>query len=174
MKLSNKAHTTGNKPFVAPFGDVTAEKTSQLKMLKLKVIDARMILQQAEAAYESYQAKAELFTNLLDQAKTHLNFVTGQENQITDSSQKVVSLGETAVQAIETADDTFADTNQLLTMVQGVVDATLKAATNIMLSAELIMRRKATNPLISSELVSDGGEGGVAGGMMRARRVPGV
>jgi hypothetical protein len=137
------------------FQDVTAEKTTRIKHLERQVENAKDNLAKAEATYNSYQSKSELFDELLAQDSNTMSIMTDQENLAVDLSQKVNSLFDTATVAIGTANDTYADTQALLKSVQKVVDATLLAATDITLSAELIMKRKASNPLISSELVSE-------------------
>lgn len=137
------------------FQDVTAEKTTRIKHLERLVENAKDNLAKAEATYNSYQSKSELFDQLLGQDSNTLAIMTDQENLAVDLSQKVNSLFDTATVAIGTANDTYADTQALLKSVQKVVDATLSAATDITLSAELITKRKASNPLISSELVSE-------------------
>lgn len=137
------------------FEDVTAEKTARIEQLKRLVEDAKKQLAQTEAAYESFQAKSQLFEELLAKSENKLAVATMQDNLAVDASQKVKSLSQTATVATATADDTYADTKGLLTQVQKVVEATLEAATQITLTAEFIMNRKFSNPLISSQLVTD-------------------
>ena len=144
-----------SKSYKKPFEDVTAEKTARIKHLKRLVQDARKELAAAESSYESFESKAELFASLLANATSKLNFLTNQDNLTVDTSQKVKSLYSTAKVAISTANDTYADTQSLLKKVQRVVEATLEAATEITLTAEFIMSRKASNSLISSQLVTD-------------------
>lgn len=137
------------------FQDVTAEKSTRIEHLKRKVEDAKNEQAKAEATFNSFSSKSELFEQLHDQAQSTLDIMTDQENQASELVQKVNSLFNTATVAIGTANDTYLDTKKLLGSVQKVVDATLAAATDITLSAELIMKRKAANPLISSELVTE-------------------
>ncbi|GHE63746.1 hypothetical protein [Roseivirga thermotolerans] len=137
------------------FQDVTAEKSTRIKHLQRMVEEAKDKLAKAEATYNSYASKSELFDQLHANASNTLSVMTDQENLASDLVQKVNSLFETATVAIGTANDTYSDTKKLLQSVQRVVDATLAAATDISLSGELIMKRKAANPLISSELVSE-------------------
>lgn len=137
------------------FEDVTAQKTSRIKHLKRLVEDAKKALADSEATYEAFQAKSELFNELLTNATSRLNEMNSQDNLAIDTGQKVKSLFNTASVAVTTANDTYADTKHLLRTVQEVVESTLNAATDIALSAELIMTRKAANPLISSQLVTD-------------------
>ncbi|WP_421872478.1 hypothetical protein [Marinoscillum sp.] len=151
----SKVKMTPSRKYKKVFEDITAEKTSRIKHLKRKVQDAKKQLAEAEAKYESFESKAELFQNLLAQATNRLTVLTSEDNLVSDSSQKVKSLYNTASVSIVTANDTYADTKSLLDNVQKVVEATLAAATEITLAAERIMKRKAANPLISSQLVTD-------------------
>lgn len=137
------------------FQDVTAEKTTKIKYLERQVENAKDKVAKAESTYNSYESKSELFDQLLDQANNTLSIMTDQENLAVDLCQKINSLFDTATVAIGTANDTYTDTKKLLASVQQVVDVTLQAATDITLSSELITKRKAANPLISSELVSE-------------------
>ncbi len=156
MSTINPTSPTSSKPeYKKVFEDVTAEKTSRIEQLKRLVEDAKKQLAQTEAAYESFQAKSELFEQLLASSENKLTVATMQDNLAVDASQKVKSLNHTASIATATADDTYADTKSLLSQVQKVVDATLEAATQITLTAEFIMNRKFSNPLISSQLVTD-------------------
>lgn len=137
------------------FQDVTAEKTTRIKHLQRMVEEAKNKLAKAEATFNSYASKSELFDQIHEDASNTLSVMTSQENLASDLVQKVNSLFQTATVAIGTANDTYLDTKKLLHSVQKVVEATLAAATDITLSAELIMKRKAANPLISSELVTE-------------------
>lgn len=151
----NNTKTSKSRSFKKTFQDVTAQKTARIKHLQRVVQDAQLELAEAEATFESFEAKAELFAALLANAQNKLGVMTTQDNMATDASQKVQSLFHTATAAISTANDTYSDTQNLLKAVQKVVEATLSAATDIVQSAELIMTRKAANPLISSQLVTD-------------------
>ncbi|MEP1032658.1 hypothetical protein [Ekhidna sp.] len=155
MSTRNVTSSAAKPEYKKVFEDVTAEKTSRIERLKRLVEDAKKQLAQAEAGYESFQAKTTLFEELLAKAENKLSVATMQDNLGVDASQKVKSLQNTAKTATATADDTYADTKGLLTKVQKVVEATLKAATQITLTAEFIMNRKFSNPLISSQLVTD-------------------
>lgn len=138
-----------------PFQDITALKTAQINELKLQVQAAKKTLAITQAAYDSYAAKSALFDTLLSEATNRLTVLTNQDNLAVDLSQKTTSLHNTCERSVRTANDTYADTKDLLESVQEVVRATIDAATDIQLSAELIMKRKAANPLISSELVTE-------------------
>ncbi|MEP0984334.1 hypothetical protein [Ekhidna sp.] len=141
--------------YIGVFDDVTAEKTSRIEKLKRLVEDAKKELAQAQAAYESFQEKSALFQQLLSKAESKLTVATTQDNLAVEASQKVESMQQTAKAATATADDTYADTQKLLDNVQQVVEATLKASTQITITAEFIMNRKFSNPLVSSQLVTD-------------------
>ncbi|MEQ9405968.1 MAG: hypothetical protein RIM99_20420 [Cyclobacteriaceae bacterium] len=152
---TSKMDTLHPAKYKKPFQDVTAEKTARIQHLKRLVEDAKKQLAQSEAAYESFQQKSILFQELLAKAENKLSVMTAQDNLAVDASQKVKSLYKTAQTAIATADDTYVDVKGLLSKVQKVVESTLEAATHITLTAEYIMNRKFSNPLISSQLVTD-------------------
>tara|TARA_R110001599_G_scaffold141403_1_gene321758 strand:- start:2074 stop:4209 length:2136 start_codon:yes stop_codon:yes gene_type:complete len=135
--------------------DLSAQKAAAIYNLKRLVEDAKKSLAEAEAVYESFQEKSVLFDSLLNNSIDRITVMTDQNKLAVDTSQKVNSLSETVKTALQTANNTYSATSHLLMSVQQVVDATLDAATEVKLSAELIMKRKAANPLISSELVAD-------------------
>ena len=155
MSTSNISSLSRKKALKKTFEDITAEKTARIKHLKRLVQDAKKELAEAEASYSSFESKAELFSELLGEANNKLTTLTSQDDLSVDSSQKVKSLYHLATNAMSTANDTYADAQELLRNVQKVVTATLSATTEITLAAERIMTRKASNPLISSQLVAD-------------------
>jgi hypothetical protein len=145
---SNQGHSKKSSVDLA-----TQKKTAINKLISL-VEDAKRSLAEAEADYDSFQRKSELFDSLLNSAVDRLTVMTDQNNLAVDTSQKMNSLAQTTEIANQTAKKTYSDTSNLLNSVQQVVDATLNAATDITLTTELIIKAKASNPLISSELVT--------------------
>ena len=136
------------------FQDVTAEKSATVKELERAVEDARKRVADAQATYNSFATKSQLMNGILSEASAHLTAMSTHDKMTMDSVQKVHSLTESAIDAMATSKDTYIDTEEMLKSIQEVVYATIEAATEIALTAELILQRKATNPLISSQLVS--------------------
>ncbi|MCE7991212.1 MAG: hypothetical protein HEP71_04495 [Roseivirga sp.] len=152
-QLTNIESQNGNQ-FKRPFEDVTAEKSARIKQLQRELEEARKELADAEATYQSFMSKSTLMNSILAEAGNAVVMMTSEDKLALDAGQKAKSLGETSVKAMLTAKNTYVDCQNMLVAVQKVVEATLEAATDITLTAELIMKRKATNPLISSQLVS--------------------
>ncbi|MDW3211141.1 MAG: hypothetical protein ABJO02_00425 [Reichenbachiella sp.] len=155
MKTTGMTELKPLSSFKKAFDDVTAQKTERIGKLKRMVEDAKKVLADAEATYQSFESKNELFQNLLGEAGNRLTEMTAQDNLAVDASQKVKSLNNTAQVAISTANDTYADTKKMLKSVQQVVQMTLAAAIDISALAETIMSAKSSNPLISSQLVEE-------------------
>jgi hypothetical protein len=133
--------------------DLAAQKATAINKLMMLVEDDKRSLAEAEADYESFEAKSELLDALLNSAIARLTVMTNQNNLAVEASQKVNLLLQTIKIANQMAKKTYSDTHNILISVQQVVDTTLSAATDMTLSAELIIKRKASNPLIASELV---------------------
>jgi hypothetical protein len=137
-----------------PLLDLTAQKAATINKLIILVEDAKRALAEAEATYESVQAKSDDLDSLLKSATDGLTIMTDQNSLALDVSQEVNSLAQTTKVALQTANKTYSDTQNLLKSAQQVVDATISAATEITLTAQVIMKAKASNALISSELVT--------------------
>lgn len=135
--------------------NITAKKTSTLQNLQRQVNDATTIAAKAEAQYDSFVNKAQLFRDLLTQATTELNTVKGQWNLFLTLKSSLKALEETSDESTEIAQVSYSDTKKLIKKWEDVVQQTLEAADAINLASTFINKRKASNPLISNDLVAD-------------------
>uniref|UniRef100_UPI00404721A1 hypothetical protein n=1 Tax=Roseivirga sp. TaxID=1964215 RepID=UPI00404721A1 len=136
-------------------GNLEVQKAKIINNLIKLVESAKLSCVKAEASYQFFVADAELQHSFLKSATDQLAAMTHQRSLIDHASQNVDSLTKVTAIASQTADHTYANVLKLLSLTEEVVNAVIDAASEIVLSAELIMKRKASNPLISSELVSD-------------------
>lgn len=135
--------------------NITAKKTSTLQGLQRQVNDATTIAAKAEAKYESYVNKAQLFQDLLTQATNDLAVVKGQWNLFLALKSSLHAVEETCDDASLVAGTTYKGVRKLIKKWEDVVQQTLEAADAINLASDYINKRKASNPLISNDLVSD-------------------
>lgn len=135
--------------------NITAIKTATIQSLKRQFNDATTIAAKAEAAYESYVNKVQLFKDLNTQASTDLTVVTGQWAQFLTLKSSLNALAETSDDCNLVAQVTNDKIRRLVKKWEQVVQQTLEAADAINLASDYINKRKASNTLISSDLVAD-------------------
>lgn len=135
--------------------DTTAAKTSTIYGLKRTVDADTTVVAAAQSKYDSFVAKSQTFTELLAQAENDL--VTAENNWELFLQLK---------SSLEALDTTSGDSNRISVVTydelkatilhwEAVVRQTIVAADAIHLAAEYIVDRKASNPLISNDLVVD-------------------
>lgn len=134
--------------------DVTARQTNKIEFLKRQVNDAETVLAKATSKYDSFVTKAELFTALYAEAEVDQQTAESYWKTFLQVKSDLKALNSTADEANLVGVDAFHDVRQLILAWEQVTTDTLKAAEVIVLAAEYIDKRKASNPLISSELVS--------------------
>ncbi|QHS56456.1 hypothetical protein GWR56_13245 [Mucilaginibacter sp. 14171R-50] len=133
---------------------VTEKKKSELDALTLQVTDAQYTVQQLQAIVDSLTVKAANFQAYLVtndnnrvQALNNKNLVT----QIVQSATTLQQNSETAFNAIVIAD---AKTRDVAVGVKALIDKLIYAAEVINKLSNLIIRKKALNPLINDDLVT--------------------
>lgn len=136
------------------FPNITQKKTAKINRLKNSVKNATKRVETTQASLEAATVKAELFDGLLNEARGRLKVATTQLYTASKGIQNLKSLENTDEEAQVAVKNTQQDANRLLAEVQAVTVATLSAASAITEMARLITERKASNPLISSELVN--------------------
>ena len=135
--------------------DVTAQKSNKIEFLERMVNDASTVFSMAESKYNSFVEKAAIFANLYNEAETDLQKAEGYWKLFLQVKSDLDGLTKTANEANLVAADAFHDIKQLICEWEDVTSETLKAAEAITLTANYIQKRKASNPLISNDLVND-------------------
>lgn len=135
--------------------NITAIKTATLQNLQRQYNDATTIAAKAETRYEAYVNKAQLFKDLYNQATTDLTTVTSQWTMFLTLKSSLQALGETSDDSNLVADVSYNNIRKLVRKWEQVVQQTLEAADAINLATDYINKRKASNALISSDLVTD-------------------
>lgn len=135
--------------------DVTAKKSTKIEYLQLQVNDASTVVAKADSKYKSFVEKANIFTELYNEAAADLQTAEGYWKLFFQIKSDLEALKETANEANLIAVDVQRDIRQLIIAWEEVTADTLKAAEAIVLTARYIQKRKASNPLISNDLVKD-------------------
>lgn len=137
-----------------PF-DVTAKKSNKIEFLQRMVNDASTVFAKAESKYNSFVEKANIFAELYNEAEVDLQTAEGYWKQFLQVKSDIKALNDTANEANLIAVDAHHDVRKLIIAWEEVTSETLKAAEAIVLTSNYIQKRKASNPLISDDLVKD-------------------
>lgn len=135
--------------------DVTMSQTNKVKYLQRMVNDAETVLAKAQSKYDSFVIKANTFSALYTEAEADKQTAEGYWKQFEQVKSDLRALKQTADEANRIAVDAFFDVKKLILEWENVVSSAINSGEAIMLSAEYIQKRKASNPLISNDLVSD-------------------
>lgn len=136
------------------YPNITQKKTAEINRLKTEVTAATRKTETSRAALEAAIIKSELYGGLLVNAQARLNTATEELYQSSRAAQNLESLEQSDKMAVEVVNETRERINTLIAQVQAVANTTLNAASSISEMSRLIIDRKASNPLISSELVN--------------------
>ncbi len=135
--------------------DVTSRKSNKIEFLIRQVNDAKTVVSKAEAKYQSFVEKANTFAVLYAEAAAELGTTEIYWRQFLQVQSDLNGLHKTGGEANLIAVDAFYNVQKLIKDWEDVVAQTLKAAEAIILTAEYIEKRKASNKLISADLVND-------------------
>jgi hypothetical protein len=135
--------------------DITARKTSTLRSLQRQLNDATTVAAKTESTYESFVNKAQFFSDLYKQATADLNTLNTQWTQFLTVKSSILALEQTSDESNLVAQVTNNNIKKLVKKWEQVVLHTLEAADAINLASDYINKRKASNILISADLVSD-------------------
>lgn len=132
---------------------ITESKKAELDMLTRQVIDAQLELEQQQAIVNSLTAKSTQFNAYLVTAgnnKSHALANKEQVIQLVQSATDLLGNSKTAFSASVKADS---KTQELATVMKDLIDKLIFSAEVVNKLANVIIRKKALNPLISDDLV---------------------
>lgn len=135
--------------------DVTAQKSNKIEFLQRMVDDASTTFALATSKYNSFVEKAATFTALYDEAVVDLTTAEAYWKQFLQVESDINALKQTADESNLIAVEAFHGVKELICQWEDVTSETIKAAEAITLTSEFIQKRKASNPLISDDLVND-------------------
>ena len=136
------------------YPNITQQKTAEINRLKNKVIDSTKQKEVAQAAFQAAVEKSELCQRLLTDAQARLVTATQEFDLGAKANQNLLSTMTSDEEANANACQTREQIDQLIAQVQAVVTTTITASSAIVETSRIITDRKASNPLISSDLVT--------------------
>ena len=140
-------------PIVRTHG-VTEKKKAELDALIIEVLDAQHDVDQYQAMVDSLLEKSMKFQVYLSDADSDRAKTLSNRNMVDSLLQSVIDLYGNSKIANTEATDADARTKALATQINTVVNKLIYSADIIKKLGNLVVRRKAQNPLISDELVS--------------------
>lgn len=135
--------------------NITAIRTSTLQNLIRQYNDATTIAATADAAYQSYVSKADMYQNLYTQAVANSTTLNAQWGMFLQLKSSLSSLSQTSDDCNLVADVSYNNIQKLVRTWEKVLQKTVEAADAINMASDFIVKRKAANPLISNDLVND-------------------
>ena len=133
---------------------VTERKKAELDLLTEEVIDAEHDVQQFQAMVESLSEKSAKFTALLDTAEARRAQALNNWNSVKEVKQDFEELKYGSEIALEEMSDTQVTVDDLTSRLTKMIKELIYSSEMIEKLSNLVVRRKAQNPLISDELIS--------------------
>lgn len=133
---------------------VTEKKKAELDALTIQVTDAQYEVQQLQAIVDSLTVKAANFQAVVEVNDNNKNQALSNKNMLTQILQSALALRDnsnTAFNGIVIAD---AKTQQVAKSIKTLIDKLIYAAEVVNKLSNLIIRKKALNPLINDDLVA--------------------
>ncbi|NOS93273.1 MAG: hypothetical protein HOP30_15250 [Cyclobacteriaceae bacterium] len=135
--------------------NITAIRTNTLQNLIRQYNDATTTAATADAAYQSYCNKADMYQNLYTQAVTNTATINAQWAMFLQLKSSLAALSQTSDDCNLVADVSYNNIQKLVKKWEQVLQKTVEATDAINLASDYIIKRKASNPLISNDLVND-------------------
>ncbi|SEB37473.1 hypothetical protein SAMN04489761_0257 [Tenacibaculum sp. MAR_2009_124] len=132
---------------------VTEQKKETLDSLSNQVLDAQNEVAQLQAIVQSLTEKSNKLTNQLNLAEENKKQTLSNKelgDEVISKVKELDQLSETAVSEVEIAN---AKSKSCATQVKNLIDKLIYSSEVINKLANLVIRKKALNPLISDELV---------------------
>lgn len=133
---------------------ITEKKKAELDALTLEVLDAQHDVQQFQAIVASLNEKFQKFQGFLDEASANANSTLINKNLVEQLVQSVIDLRKNSNITFTEMGLADASTQNLSVQVNSLIGKLIFAAEIINKLANVIIRNKAVNPLISDEMVS--------------------
>lgn len=142
------------KPRVSRMYGVTERKKEELDALTLQVLDAQQQVDQYQAIVASLTAKLSSFNAMLATADANRTGALNNKNtvdQVVQNYSDLLNASTNAFTAMAMADQ---QTKQLTQHISKLINKLIYSAEVINKLGTYVVRKKATNPLVSDELVS--------------------
>lgn len=139
---------------------ITEKKKAELDELALQVLDAQHDVDQYQAIVSALTLKLSDFESFLATAENNRAIALTNKNQMNQLAQGIQDLSENSVLAFNEMVLADGKTKDLAVQVKEVMDKLIYAVEIINKLANIVISKKALNPLISDELISMIGQAG--------------
>jgi hypothetical protein len=139
---------------------ITESKKESLDNLTTKVLDAQFVVDQDQAVVTSLTDKWNNFSALLAAAEAKRTLTLNNKNQVDLLVQSALDLKNNSQVALNELAQADIKTKELAPVIKEVMNKLIYSAEVINKLASTIIRKKALNPLISDELISQVGVAG--------------
>jgi len=133
---------------------ITEKKKSELDTLKNLVIDAQADVQQQQVIVTSLTEKAARYQSYLLVADNNRTHALNNKNLIDQVIQNAYDLGYNSTNAFSNMISANEDTEQVASSVSTLINKLIYSVEIINKLANLVIRKKALNPLISDDLIT--------------------
>jgi len=140
---------------ISRYKDITRSKTITINQLTQDVKNATTTKAKASASYDSFVSKQQMYTELLALAEADYTTKKANWDLLLTLRSSLLSLKETADITNQVAQMSDEHVRDMIVSWQKVTDETIRAADSINLTANYIVQRKASNQLLSNDLVND-------------------
>jgi len=139
---------------------ITERKKAELDALELDILDAQQEVEQYRAITESLSAKLDRFRSFLAIADSNRAKALSNKNLMYQLAQSAHDLLKNSDITMKSTDKAQSNTAVLAKKIKDVMDKLIYCAEMLDKLANLVVRKKALNPLISDDLVSMIGKAG--------------
>jgi hypothetical protein len=139
---------------------ITEKKRAELDLLTNQVIDAQYDVEQLQAVVNSLTEKSEKFQGFLAIADTNKAQALSNRNLLDQVVQNALSLKDNSQIAFNEMVLADSKTKEVAKEIKNLINKLIYSAEVINKLANLVIRKKALNPLISDDLVSRIGTAG--------------
>lgn len=160
MATQNMQLVPLGKPTAVRRYGVTEKKKAELDALMLKVLDAQQEVEQFQAIVVSLTEKSGNYQSYLATAESNRAHALDNRNLLDQLVQSALDLKNNSEIAFNESMEANLQTKKVAQKIKAVTDKLIYSADVINRLYNLIIRKKALNPLISDELVSMIGDAG--------------
>ena len=133
---------------------ITEKKKAELDALTVDVLDAQHEVQQFEAIVASLNDKLSKFQGLLSDASDRTESTLTNKNMVEQLLQNVIDLEKSSNVTFTEMGIADSRTGELSVQVNGLISKLIYSAEVINKLANIVVRNKASNPLISDDMVN--------------------
>lgn len=134
--------------------NIELNKKAMINTLALEITAAQYVVDELQASIASLTEKSATYQNFLAMAETNRTNALNNKNKIEQLSQQVLDFKNTAESTFNEMVDTTVKTKTFATQVKSTLDKLIFSAELLNKLSALVTKQKASNPLISNDLVN--------------------